>query len=80
MSWVAFPYLLFLLIFLMSNVGLTVVWVQMAKPLLLKFAVLCKKYFSIGTSAENFKEKEISTNGHSIDFIDAKCVSTITHL
>jgi hypothetical protein len=43
LCWVAFPFLFFLVVFLVNNLGLTVVWDQVAKPLFLKIVVFLKK-------------------------------------
>jgi hypothetical protein len=58
LCWVAFPFLFFLFVFLVNNLGLTVVWDQVAKPLFLRIAVFLKKCCRYKSS----ESSQINTN------------------
>jgi hypothetical protein len=58
LCWVAFPFLFFLVVFLVNNLGLTVVWDQVAKPLFLKIVVFLKKCCRYKTT----ESSQINTN------------------
>ena len=70
LCWVAFPFLLFLVVFLVNNVGLTVVWDQFLKPLFFKIAVVIKKCCRFKSS----EASQINTNAVMFSCLITKAV------